>query len=94
MGRLCRSAVVAFALAYVAALVLLAIGTFGLIGNERDPLAGVFVVLLGLPWARWVDFAPAPLHPWLAAAAPALNLLLLIAACRVGHAMRARGRRA
>jgi hypothetical protein len=88
VGRLCRVAAVAFALAYVAALVLMAVGTFGLFGSERGPLAGVFVVLLGLPWIRWVDLAPTPLHPWLAAAAPALNLLLIIAACRLGHAMR------
>ena len=81
--RVCRWSVRAFALAYVGALGLYAIGTLGLFGQSRDPLAGVFLVPLGLPWNRVVDLAPEPLWPWLAAAAPALNLALLAAACRL-----------
>lgn len=88
MGRLCRIAAVAFALAYVAALVLLVVGTTGLFVSEKGSLSGVFVVLLGLPWMRWIDLAPNRLEPWLAAATPAINLLLIIAACRLGHATR------
>lgn len=40
MGPLCRVAVDTVALAYVAALVLLAVGTIGLFSSEMDVLAG------------------------------------------------------
>lgn len=62
---------------YVFALVLLAVGTFGLFGQERDPLSGVFLVPLGLPWNLALDWASEAARPWLAAAAPLLNLGLL-----------------
>lgn len=39
----------AFAAAYVMALAILAVGTFGRFGSERGPLAGVFLVPLGMP---------------------------------------------
>ena len=35
---------------YALALLLLAIGTFGWFGQEKDPLSGVFLLPLGLPW--------------------------------------------
>lgn len=35
---------------YLAALALLIVGTFGLFGQAQDPLAGVFLIPLGLPW--------------------------------------------
>ena len=68
---------------YLVALALLAMGTAGLFGQERDPLAGVFLMPLGLPWVLWLDGVGAALRPWLAALAPALNLALLAAACRL-----------
>lgn len=77
MNRACRWGVRLFAAAYAAALLLYAIGTLGLFGQPRDPLAGVFLVPLGWPWNRAVDTAPEPWWPGLAAAAPLLNLLLL-----------------
>jgi hypothetical protein len=63
------------------ALGLLAVGTFGLFGSERDPLAAVFLLPLGLPWQLWVDHAPEPFWPWLAMLAPLVNLLLLAGCC-------------
>jgi hypothetical protein len=84
--RICRWALWTFGAAYFAALALYGIGERGLFGQPRDPLAGVFLVLLGLPWNRAVDLAPEPLWPWLAAAAPALNLLLLFGIWRLAHA--------
>ena len=68
---------------YLVALALLLIGTFGLFGQERDPLAGVFLIPLGLPWIFWLDWASDALRPWLAAAAPMLNLAILAALCRM-----------
>ena len=43
-------------------------GTFGLFGTERDPLAGVFLLPLGLPWVLAIDLFPEPLWPWLTVA--------------------------
>ncbi|WP_338241455.1 hypothetical protein [Aurantiacibacter hainanensis] len=40
---------------YAIALLLLAIGTFGWFGQEQDPLSGVFLVPLGLPWNLLAD---------------------------------------
>jgi hypothetical protein len=80
--RICRFLVIAFAVAYALALGLLAIGTFGLFGQERDPLSGVFLIPLGVPWVFLLDPVPDALKPWTAMAAPALNLALLWALCR------------
>ncbi len=67
---------------YLAALTLLLIGTFGLFGQERDPLSGVFLMPLGLPWILWLDRFPDPMLPWLAGSAPLLNLAILAFLCR------------
>ncbi len=79
----CRLLLTTFTALYLLALGLFAIGTFGLWGNEQDPLAAVFLLPLGLPWQLWIDRAPETLWPWLAALAPLLNLLLLAACCLV-----------
>lgn len=39
-----------FVALYLIALALLAIGTLGWFGQERDPLSAVFLLPLGLPW--------------------------------------------
>lgn len=89
MNRTCRIALILLGVAYLAALTLFAIGTLGLFGQERDPLAGVFLVPLGLPWNRMVDVFPEPLWPWLGAAAPLLNIAILAFICRkIGAARR------
>jgi hypothetical protein len=65
-----------FLIAYVIALALLAISTFGLFGQERDPLGGVFLMPLGLPWNLIGDRIG--ITSWLfAAAAPLINLGIL-----------------
>lgn len=80
---LCKWIVWIVGLFYLVALALLLIGTFGLFGQEQDPLAGVFLIPLGLPWVLWLDGVPDPYLQWLAASAPLLNLILLAALCRV-----------
>jgi hypothetical protein len=67
---------------YLLALVVLVTGTFGLFGEETDPLSGVFLMPLGLPWNRMIDFFPEPLWPWLAAVASAVNFDILWRLCR------------
>ena len=88
MSRLCKLVTIGFAVLTACALGLFAIGTLGLFGAERDPLSGVFLLPLGLPWNRLIDGAPDKLLPWLAAAAPLLNLLILRAGCRALHRRR------
>ena len=80
---LCRWVVRIAWVLYLVALALLLIGTFGLFGQERDPLAGVFLIPLGLPWVIWLDDLPDPVLPWLAALAPLVNLILLNVLCRL-----------
>jgi hypothetical protein len=82
-SRLCRFAIALFAALYVAALALFLVGTFGLLGQARDPLSAVFLLPLGWPWTRLVDLFPEPLWPWLATATPLLNLALIAALCRL-----------
>jgi hypothetical protein len=82
MRRLCTVSLVAFAALYMLALALFAVGTFGLFGARTGPLSGVFLIPLGLPWNRLIDVFPEPSWPWLAAAAPAVNLVLLGLVCR------------
>ncbi|MCK0129108.1 hypothetical protein [Erythrobacter sp. F6033] len=61
---------------YVAALALLAIGTFGLFEQDRDPLSGVFLLPLGMPWnflADWLGISGMAT----ALVAPAINAAVL-----------------
>ncbi len=81
-ARICKFIVIAFAVLYVAALAVLAVGTFGLFGVERDPLSAVYLLPLGLPWALLLDNVPEALAPWLGILAPGVNLAILVAACR------------
>jgi hypothetical protein len=94
MHRACKIVVGAFLLLYLAALLVLAAGTFGLFGAERDPLSGIYVLVLGLPWNRLIDVFPGASQPWLAAGAPLLNLPILWAICRALHAYRSDRQRA
>ena len=80
--QLCRIFTLALAVLYLLALALFLIGAFGLFGSEQDPLAGVFLIPLGFPWNRMLDAFPEATWPWLAAAAPAVNLLMLSLICR------------
>lgn len=81
-ASICKWVVRIVGVLYLVALALLLIGTFGLFGQERDPLSGIFLLPLGLPWNLFVDLAPEPAWPWLAAASPLVNLLILVGLCR------------
>jgi len=72
-----------FVVLYAIALFLLAIGTFGWFGQEKDPLSGVFLIPLGLPWNVMLDGDSEMLRPWLAIFSPALNLLFLGAGAKI-----------
>ena len=88
MGGFCRTVLVIVGLLYLAALILFVIGMFGLFGSQQGPLAGVFLVPLGLPWILMLDGVSESVRPWLAALSPLLNLILLLALCRLLSARR------
>lgn len=83
MAAVCKWTIRIVGACYLVALALLLIGTFGLFGQERDPLSGVFLLPLGAPWVYWLDGVSDSLKPWLLILAPALNLAILFAICRV-----------
>jgi len=90
MRNICRLLIGVFALAYIFALGLLVIGTFGLFGAVKDPISGVYLIPLGMPWNSFLfRSAPEVMMPWIGILAPALNLAILIIICRF---FRARGR--
>lgn len=74
--------VIGFAALYAAAFALFLIGSFGWFGSPQGPLAGVFLVPLGLPWNLALDGLPEALRAAAGVGAPALNLLLLWGLCR------------
>jgi hypothetical protein len=82
VSGLCRFGSNGFLVLYAVALALLLVGTFGLFGQEPDPLSGVFLIPLGLPWNRFVDYFPERLWPWLAAGSPVINYFILRLLCR------------
>jgi hypothetical protein len=85
MHLLCTVAVRALIILYLGAVLLFLIGSFGLFGYDRDPLSGIFLVPLGFPWNRLLDWFPEPLWPWLAAAAPIITIGLLRFLCSRLH---------
>ena len=72
---------IGFAVLYLCAAGLLAIGTFGLFGQEEDPLSAVFLLPLGLPWILLSEVVPEGARPWFVVLAPMLNLFILWRIC-------------
>lgn len=81
-NRICTWTILVGCVLYLAALAVLLIGTYGLFGQERDPLSGVFLLPLGLPWTLMLGHVGDVVAPWLAALAPLLNLSVLALICR------------
>ncbi len=80
--RFCRYITGGFAVLWLLAIGVLAIGTFGWFGQEKDPLSGVYLILLGAPWVQFASNAGVS-GPVLAILAPAINLAILSLLCRV-----------
>lgn len=78
----CKWIIGIFLVLFLVALAHLLIGTFGLFGQERDPLSAVFLLPLGLPWNQILGVLPDSARPWLAALAPLLNVVIVSAICR------------
>ena len=79
---ICKEVIGLFVLLYVIALLLLAVGTWGLFGAERDPLSAVFLVPLGLPWNLLLDRFVVSGSALVGILAPAINLVILALLCR------------
>jgi hypothetical protein len=75
-----RLLIVGYALLCLIALWFVPASAYGWLGIERDPLAGVFALLLALPWSLLLSLMGDP-GPWLAlavlAAGMAMNSWLL-----------------
>ncbi|MCU4652005.1 hypothetical protein N8I71_04145 [Roseibacterium sp. SDUM158016] len=84
----CRIFLIVVVLLYLTAMALFLSGTFGWFGQEADPLAGIFLLPLGLPWNMLANGLPDPLLPWVGILAPVVNIGLLIGLCRILRAMR------
>jgi hypothetical protein len=86
MRRACRAVSILFGVLYAIALALFAVGTFGLLGQEPDPLAGVFLILLGTPWVQLVGHVPDAAGPWVGALTPLINWAIIGLACALARA--------
>ena len=80
--KICRIVLLGFGTLYVFALAMFAIGAFGLFGQPTDPLSGIYLVPLGLPWTLMLDLLPGPAQLWGLLAAPAINLAFFTVICR------------
>ncbi|MFZ2101201.1 MAG: hypothetical protein WAU86_11610, partial [Oricola sp.] len=69
MNTMCRVVIGLYAAAWAVAVFILAVGTLGLFGAEPDPLSGVFLLPLGLPWNLLIGNAPEDSQMWLVIAA-------------------------
>lgn len=80
----CRTFLIILGLAYLVAVVIHVVGTFGWLSLDWDPLSVVVLIILGLPWILFplgalIDQA---YWPAVAAAAPLFNLAIVRLICR------------
>lgn len=74
MARLiCKWFTAALLIIYILALAIGLISSFGWFGQDRDPLAWVFVIILRLPLVTWIGGSADPMRLGLAASTPLLN---------------------
>lgn len=78
---ICRIILLGFGLAYLLALLIYFSGEYGWFGQQIDPLSGIFLIPLGLPW-NLIE-APRSIMPALGAGAPFINFLIIFLLCRV-----------
>jgi hypothetical protein len=78
---LCRMVVRAFGLLYLAALAFTGISALGWFDFAPAPLAGVFLVVIGLPWTLAAALFPDQWQSLVAALAPLVSLVLLWTYC-------------
>jgi hypothetical protein len=79
---ICRTVVIGVTALYLFALAAFVSGTFGLFGQQIDPLAAVFLLPLGMPWTLLLTGLPEVVRPWAVVAAPLLNIAFFTVICR------------
>ena len=79
----CKISIVSFCSLYALALLIFLVGRFGWFGAERDPLSGVYLIILGQPWIRFAGLLPEALWPAAGVLAPTINAALIFAFCRL-----------
>lgn len=82
---MCRLLTWGFAAAYGAALLLLLLAQFGLVDATRESLDSTYLVALGWPWLGSIARFPETVRPLLPLAAPAINVVVIAACCRVAR---------
>ena len=80
---ICKAVFSIFLVLYIIAFMLWLMGTYGWFGTAKDPLSGVFLVILGQPWTRWVNLLPAAWWPVAAALMPGINAAIIYLVCRL-----------
>ena len=78
---MCKVILIVFCTLYAFAIVIWALGTFGWFGVDKDPLSGVFLIILGQPWVRWVHVLPEVIWPVGAILAPLINVAIISSIC-------------
>ena len=66
-----------FCFIYLLALIMFLVGTYGWLGQDRDPLSGIYLLPLGLPWniiGEKIGFVSV----WLGVLTPLLNGAILL----------------
>ena len=79
---MCRWVFRLFVLLYLVAFGLFLVGNLGLFGSDSGPLAGIFLIPLGLPWNLLLDSFSGDGLARIGLLAPLANIILLGAACR------------
>jgi hypothetical protein len=79
---LCKVLTRGFGILYLLTLLVFLIGTFGLFGQDRDPLSAVYLIILGQPWVQLAGMLPEAARPFGAALSPLVTLCLLWLICR------------
>ena len=78
---MCKAILIGFCALYVLAIAIWALGTFGWFGVEKDPLSGVFLIILGQPWVRWIDALPEVMWPAGGILTPLINVAIISSIC-------------
>ena len=84
-----RAVLAVFLLVYLFALAVFVVGEYGLFGMPKDPLAGILILPLGLPWILFFDPESNGLGVVEAALCPLVNFAILYGVYRI---MRSAGR--
>ena len=79
---ICKTTIWVFIVLWSGATFLFATGTFGWFGQPRDPLSGVYLLPLGLPWVLAIEFVPENSKSVFGVLAPLANLAILMILCR------------